>query len=257
MCALRMLFGAVALLAGVAAPATEPALTVFAAASLQNALEETDAAWRRAGDAPARLAFAASSTLARQIERGAPAEVYISADLAWMDYLASRGRIVKGSRMIVARNRLVLIAQGSRAAQGASREIERGFALGERLGRGRLALGDPEHVPAGRYARAALESLGLWASVADRLAPVENVRLALALVARGEAPLGIVYASDAAAEHSVRVVGTFAQDSHPPIVYPAALVAGRDSAAGRRYLAFLRSAAARAAFARQGFLPAE
>lgn len=251
---LRILVLLVALFGPAASVAAEPALTVFAAASLQNALEEISAAQRRAGGAPARLAFAASSTLARQIERGAPADVYVSADLAWMDYLAERGRIVQGSRVIVARNRLVLIAP---AADAAPLEIAPGVALLERLGRGRLALGDPDHVPAGRYAKAALESLGLWASLAAHLAPVENVRVALALVARGEAPLGIVYASDVAVEPGVRVVGMFPPGSHPPIVYPAARVVGGAHDAAKRYLAFLRSAAARAAFARQGFLAAE
>jgi len=251
---LRAIFAALALLATGAAPAAEPKLTIFAAASLQNALEDVNAAQLRAGAASVRVAFAASSTLARQIERGAPADVYISADLAWMDYLAARGRIVAGSRVIVARNRLVLVAPAARAEP---LEIKPGFALVERLGGGRLALGNPEHVPAGRYARAALESLGLWDAVAGRLAPVEHVRVALALVARGETPLGIVYASDVAAEPAVRIVGTFAEDSHPPIVYPAAVVANRDTAAARRYLAALRSTAGRAAFARHGFLAVE
>lgn len=251
---LRVIFAALALLAAGAAPAAGPELTVFAAASLQNALEDINAAQLRAGATPVRVAYAASSTLARQIERGAPADVYISADLAWMDYLAARGRIVAGSRVIVARNRLVLVAPAARAAR---LEIKPGFALVERLGGGRLALGNPEHVPAGRYARAALESLGLWDAVADRLAPVEHVRVALALVARGETPLGIVYASDLAAEPAVHIVGTFPEDSYPPIVYPAAVVANRDTAAARSYLAALRSAPARAAFARQGFLPVE
>jgi len=253
-CSLRICVVLVALFAPAAAVAAGPALTVFAAVSLQNALEEISAAQARAGGAPARLAFAASSTLARQIERGAPADVYVSADLAWMDYLAERGRIVEGSRVIVARNRLVLIAP---AAQAAPLEIKPGVPLLDRLGGGRLALGDPDHVPAGRYAKAALESLGLWASLAARLAPVENVRVALALVARGEVPLGIVYASDVVVEPGVRVVGTFAPGSHPPIVYPAALVTGGARAAAARYLAFLRSTAARAAFARQGFVTVE
>lgn len=250
----RILVFLIALFGPAAAAAAGPALTVFAAASLQNALEEISAAQLRAGGAPARLAFAASSTLARQIERGAPADVYVSADLAWMDYLAERGRIVEGSRVIVARNRLVVIAPAARAAP---LEIEPGVALLERLGKGRLALGDPAHVPAGRYAKAALESLGLWASLAARLAPVENVRAALVLVVRGEAPLGIVYASDVAVEPGVRVVGTFPPDSHPPIVYPAARVVGAAQPAAGRYLAFLRSPVARAAFARQGFLAAK
>lgn len=245
---------ALALLACDAARAAGPELTVFAAASLRNVLEAIDAARQRAGALPARLAFAASSTLARQIERGAPADVYISADRDWMDYLAAHGRIVQGARVIVARNRLVLIAPGPPAVPVV---IGRGFPLAERLAGGRLALGDPSHVPAGRYAKAALQSLGLWAAVAGRLAPVDNVRVALALVARGEAPLGIVYASDAAAEPSVHVIGTFPADSHPPIVYPAAVVVGGARAEAQRYIAFLRSPPARAVFLRQGFLAPE
>jgi len=245
-----LLAGALLLCAG--ARAAE--LTVFAAASLNNVLHEIDAARQREGGAPARLAFASSSTLARQIERGAPADVYVSADREWMDYLAARGRIVAGSRVIVARNRLVLIAPGPAAPPVT---IGRGFPLAARLGSGRLALGDPAHVPAGRYAKAALTSLGLWRAVSGRLAPVENVRVALALVARGEAPLGIVYASDAVAEPAVHVVGTFPADSHPPIVYPAAIVVGGAQKAAQRYLERLRSAPARAVIERQGFLPAE
>jgi molybdate transport system substrate-binding protein len=251
---LQALLLALALQASAAVGAPGPGLTVFAAASLQNALEAIDAARRRAGEAPARLAFAASSTLARQIERGAPADVYVSADRDWMHYLAARGRIVEGSLVIVARNRLVLIAAGPSTTPVT---IGPAFRLAERLGGGRLALGDPDHVPSGRYAKAALVSLGLWSAVAGRLAPVGNVRVALALVARGEAPLGIVYASDVVAEPSVHVVGTFPPDAHPPIVYPAAIVVGGARAAAQRYIAFLRSAPARAEFLRQGFLPAE
>jgi molybdate transport system substrate-binding protein len=251
---LRTFLLAFALLFCRAAPAAGAELTVFAAASLRNALEDIETARRHADARPARLAFAASSTLARQIERGAPADVYVSADRDWMDYLVVRGRIVEGSRVIVARNRLVLVARG---APGAAVVIGRGFPLAARLGDGHLSLGDPGHVPAGRYAKAALESLGLWSAVAGRLAPVENVRVALALVARGEAPLGIVYASDALAEPGVHVVGTFPADSHPPIFYPAAAVVGGASAEARRYIAFLRSAPARAVFQRLGFLPAD
>jgi molybdate transport system substrate-binding protein len=254
---LRTVLLAFALLFCGAAPAAAAELTVFAAASLRNALEAIEAARRHSGATGARLAFAASSTLARQIERGAPADVYVSADRDWMDYLVARGRIVEGSRVIVARNRLVLVARGVPAAPAAAIVIGRGFPLAARLDGGRLALGDPGHVPAGRYAKAALESLGLWNAVASRLAPVENVRVALALVARGEAPLGIVYASDAVAEPGVQVLGSFPADSHPPIVYPAAAVVGGAIAEARRYIAFLRSAPARALFQRQGFLPAD
>lgn len=250
----RMIVAIVLGLGFAGAPLAAPALTVFAAASLQNALEDINRAHAINGRVPARLSFAASSTLARQIERGAPADIYISADVAWTDYLEHRARLVAGSRVVVVRNRLVLIAPAALAVRAESLEIRPGFALVERLGRGRLALGDPAHVPAGRYAKAALESLGLWAPVAGRIAPCDHVRVALALVARGEALLGIVYASDVAAEPAVRVVGSFAPDLHPPIVYPAAIVSGRGSATARAYMALLRSDAARKAFARHGFV---
>jgi len=169
----RMIVAGVLGLGFAGVPLAAPALTVFAAASLQNALEDINRAQARNGGVPARLSFAASSTLARQIERGAPADIYISADAAWTDYLEQRARLVAGSRVAVARNRLVLIAPAGTSASSASSaplEIGSRFPLAERLGRGRLALGDPAHVPAGRYAKAALASLGLWSSVAGRLA---------------------------------------------------------------------------------------
>ncbi len=224
-------------------------LLVFAAASLRNALDEVAGAF----PGPRVLAsYAGSSSLARQIERGAPASVFISADLAWMDYLESRGLIEPGTRHDLLGNRLVLIAP---AATGSSARIERGMPLARWLGpRGRLAIGQPDRVPAGKYAKATLEALGIWNDVRHRLAPTENVRLALALVARGEAPLGIVYATDALAEPSVRVVGRFDPSLHPPIVYPVALVKGAGAAA-RAFAAFLRQEPARRAFRKYGFIP--
>jgi molybdate transport system substrate-binding protein len=227
-------------------------LTVFAAASLKDALDAIAAAY--AAQHPPRpvIAYAASSALARQIESGAPADVFISADQAWMDYLAQKNLIVRTSRRDLVRNQLVLVAP---AREPVILAPAPGFALGAALHGGRLALADPRVVPAGRYAKAALEKLGVWNDVAGRIAPAENVRAALALVARGEAPLGIVYATDARAEPRVMVAGTFPADSHPPIVYPAALVKGaRPDAA--RFVAFLGSDAARAIFLRQGFAPA-
>jgi molybdate transport system substrate-binding protein len=239
---------ALVLAAGCACAHAQARVLVFAAASMKNALDEVVA------DAPvtAIASYASSSALAKQIAAGAPAQVFISADLAWMDYLEQRNAIRKQSRRNLVGNSLVLIAPAGSPAQVS---IAPGFPLARLLGDGRLALGDPGHVPAGLYARAALESLGVWDSVKGRLAPAENVRAALALVARGEAPLGIVYATDAAAEAKVRVVGTFPAGSHPPIVYPAALTAKAAGANAEAFLAFLGSPAARRIFEKHGFTP--
>lgn len=238
---------AVLALLGTARAAAAARVTVFAAASLKNALEEI------AGHG-AVLAFASSAALARQIERGAPADVYISANEQWMDYLQRRGRIVTASRVDLLRNRLVLIAPAASRVQAV---IAPGFPLARLLGEGRLAMGDPGHVPAGEYARAALESLGVWSAVQRRIAAADNVRAALALVSRREAPLGIVYATDAAIDPGVRVVAEFPAASHPPIVYPAALVAPGAKRAAARFLASLRGPAARAVFRKHGFVPLE
>jgi molybdate transport system substrate-binding protein len=221
---------------------------VFAAASLKNALDEA----ATASPVPATVSYASSSALARQIEAGAPAQVYLSADLAWMDYVQERNRIVPGTRRNLLGNKLVLIAPASSKVQA---NVETGFALAGLLGSGRLALGDPTHVPAGKYAKAALEALGVWEGVRSRLAPAENVRAALALVARAETPLGVVYATDAAAEPRVRVVGAFPEGSHPPIVYPVALTVHAKGSVPGRFLDFLGSPRARAIFERHGFTP--
>lgn len=226
-------------------------LTVFAAASLRNALDEVAAQWRP-GARPPSIAYGASSTLARQIENGAPAHLFLSADLDWMDYLAARGFIVTQTRRNLVGNTLVLISPSDRLDPV---KIRPGFPIGALLGTGRLALGDPQSVPAGKYAKSALEKLGVWPAVSARLAPAENVRAALALVARGEAPLGIVYGSDAAAEPKVRIAATFDPALHPPIVYPAALVSGARSTDAEAFLAYLSSAPVRKAFQKHGFTP--
>jgi len=226
-------------------------LTVFAAASLTDALEEVGALWQARGNAPVRFSFAGSSALARQIEAGAPADVFASADEAWMDHLEARGRIAPGTRASLLSNRLVLVAPAGSPA--AAVEVGAGLDLPALAGDGRIAVADPDHVPAGRYARHALEALGLWEAAAPRLARADNVRVALALVQRGEVPLGIVYATDAAAARGVRVLGTFPADSHPPISYPFAAVAGRDGEAARAFLAFLATDDAAAVFRRFGF----
>ena len=206
---------------------TQPALaatapTVLAAASLQEALTEAADAFARARHPRPVLAFAASSALARQVQAGAPADMFVSADEQWMDALASKRLIVAASRRDLASNALVLIEPASARTRLV---IARGFALARALGSGRLALADPAAVPAGIYARAALTSLGVWPSVAGRVAAAENVRAAMALVERGQAPLGVVYATDAMASAKVRVVARFPASSHPRIAYPVALIA--------------------------------
>lgn len=240
---------AAALSAGVRARAPEP-VTVFAAASLKNVLEEAGAAYTARGGTPVRFSFGASSALARQIEQGAPADAYISADTDWMTYLADRRLILAASRRDLLTNRLALIAPAGSAVKLA---VGRGMPIGRALGGGRLAIAAPE-VPAGKYGRAALARLGVWDQVKDRLAPAENVRAALLYVSRGEAPLGVVYDTDARVDPGVRIVGLFPEGSHPRIIYPAAILAGSPNpAAGARFLAFLQSPAGRAIFRKYGF----
>jgi molybdate transport system substrate-binding protein len=247
--AAALLLAATAPAATAAEPAREP-LTIFAAASLTNVLQDIGAAYAAAGAATPRFSFAASSVLARQIEAGARADVFFSADQEWMDYLAARGLIRNDSRRDILGNRLVLIAP---AASTAELHIARGFPLVHALGKGRLATGDPDYVPAGKYARSALMTLGVWGDVADRLVRADNVRVALAFVARGETPFGIVYATDAAAEPKVRVVDTFPADSHLPITYPVAVTSvARPEAAA--FISFTVSEKAAEIFRRAGFL---
>jgi molybdate transport system substrate-binding protein len=226
-------------------------LLVFAAASLANVLADLDAAFTARTGIRVTSSLAASSTLAKQIEAGAPADVYFSADLQWMDYLEQRGLLRAGSRHDVVGNALVLIAPASRSLQVS---IGPGLELARLLGGGHLALADPDSVPAGIYAREALQKLGAWQSVEPQVVRAENVRAALEYVARGDAPLGIVYRSDALVEKGVRVVGVFPANSHSPIVYPVALTrrAGPQAA---RYLAFITSVAARPIFRKWGFEP--
>lgn len=225
-------------------------VNVFAAASLKNALDEASAACTAASGQATTNTYAASSALAKQIEQGAPADLFISADLDWMSYLADRHLIVPGSAVKLLGNRLVLIAP---AASPAQVSIVPGFGLAALLGGGRLAMADVRSVPAGRYGKAALERLGVWASVENSIAQAENVRAALKLVSTGEAPVGIVYATDAQEDVSVRVLGVFPAASHPPIIYPAAVTAASTNAAAADVLSFLRSAAAQAIFRAHGF----
>ncbi|HYM04515.1 MAG TPA: molybdate ABC transporter substrate-binding protein, partial [Stellaceae bacterium] len=203
-----------------AAPAHAGDVLVFAAASLKNALDDAIAAYHPGTGDAVKASYAASSALARQLENGAPADIFISADLDWMDYAEQHHLIVPSSRRDLLRNRLVLVAPASSDVEVA---IVPNFPLAKLLGDGKLAIADPAGVPAGRYAKAALEKLGVWASVEGKIARAENVRTALFFVARREAPLGIVYATDAIATKDVRIVARFPEDSHPPIVYPIAL----------------------------------
>jgi len=238
----------VAVIAGDARAQPRPVL-VFAAASLKTALDAIAEKWRADTAKAATISYAASSTLAKQVDNGAPAELFISADEDWMDYLQRRNLTDPQSRIDLLGNRLVLIAP---ASTGSSTNIAPGFPLARLLGDGHLAIADPNAVPAGRYAKAALEKLGVWQAVAGRIAAAENVRAALLLVARDEARLGIVYQTDAAAEPAVRIVATFPPDSHPPIVYPMALTrAAGPEAPG--FATYLRTPAARALFEAQGF----
>ncbi|HYC56744.1 MAG TPA: molybdate ABC transporter substrate-binding protein [Candidatus Binatia bacterium] len=240
--------------AGVAA-AADP-ITVFAASSLTESLEEIGAAYERQNDVKVRFSFAASSLLARQIEQAAPADIFCSADQEWMDYLEQRDRIVKNSRRDLVGNRLVLVAPAG-AADAASRAsaptITHATDIAARLGSSRLALADPVHVPAGRYAQDALTRLGKWDEVKDRIAPSQNVRAALALVEQGQAMLGIVYATDAAASVRVRVIGVFPENTHERILYPVAKIAGRNRAGADRFFEYLSSDFARRVFAVRGF----
>ncbi|MDX2309275.1 MAG: molybdate ABC transporter substrate-binding protein [Hyphomicrobium sp.] len=226
-------------------------VTVFAAASLKNALDAVGKSYAASGG-KLIASYAASSALAKQIEQGAPADIFISSDLDWMDYLASNGLIRSETRADLLGNSLVLVAP---AASTVDLSIAPGFKLLDALGaEGRLAVADPASVPAGKYARQALEHLGVWGAVEPRLVPTENVRAALALVALGEVPLGIVYRTDALADPKVKVVGTFPADSHKPIIYPiAAVEKSANSAEADRFLAFLKTAPAATIFREQGF----
>ncbi|MDP1028168.1 molybdate ABC transporter substrate-binding protein [Sphingomonas sp. KR1UV-12] len=237
----------------VAAPAQDkPALTVFAAASLTDALGAVGKAYTARTGQAVRFSFAASGTIARQVEAGAQSDLFVSADAQWMDRLQQAGRLMPGARRDLLGGRLVLVAP---ARSRLRLVIRPGFPLAAALGAGgRLAIGEPKSVPAGRYAQEALTRLGVWQQVAARLAPAQDVRAALAYVARGEAPLGVVYETDAAADPAVRVVGVFPAASHAPIVYPAAVL--RDARPGATaFYRFLAGREAQAIFRRYRFRP--
>jgi molybdate transport system substrate-binding protein len=234
----------------VAPAAAEQPVTVFAAASLKTALDEANKAFTAETGTPVRTSYAASSALAKQIAQRAPADVFASADVDWMDYLDARKLILADTRRDLLGNRLVLIAANDSPVSTLALDPA---SVTSALGGRRLALAEASSVPAGRYAKASLQSLGLWEALRPHLAMAENVRAALRFVSRGEAPLGIVYATDAAADPEVKIVATFPADSHPSIIYPFAATANGNGESARKYLEFLQGAAARAIFEKQGF----
>ena len=247
---IRMFLAAVALGIALASPLTpalaqDKTITVFAAASMKNALDDVNAAFTKSTSIKVVASYAASSALIKQIENGAPADVFASADLDWMDYGAQHKLIKDDTRVNLLGNRLVLIAPKDSKIGNVT--IASGFDLAKLVGDGRIVTADVRAVPVGKYAKAALEKLGAWAAAEPKFAMTENVRAALTLVARGEAPLGIVYETDAKVEPNVKIVGAFPADSHPPIVYPVALTVNAKPEAAQ-YLAFLRSGAAKAVF---------
>ena len=229
-------------------------LNVFAAASLKNALDAVSASWKADTAKEITLIYAASNALAKQIEAGAPADVFVSADLTWMEYLTDNNLIVKGSDVQLLGNEIVLVAPKDSKID---LKIENGFKLADAIGDGKLAMANVDSVPAGKYGKAALQKLGVWTSVEDKVAQIENVRAALKLVDLGEAPLGIVYATDAKADAAVKVVGTFPADSHAPIIYPAGIVALSKNVDATEFLKYLQSDKAKAIFVAQGFVVLE
>ena len=238
------------LLAAAQPLAAQEAITVFAAASMKNALDDANAAYTKTSGVKVTASYAASSALAKQIEQGAPADVFLSADLQWMDYAAERKLIKADTRVNLLGNKLVLIAASD--SKLGPVEIKDGFDIARLAGDGRIAVADVRAVPAGLYAKAALEKLGAWKAAEPKLAMAENVRATLAFVARGETPVGIVYETDAKVEPKVKIIGVFPDGSHPPVIYPVAATATANNAAAR-YLAFLRSGDAKAIFEKHGF----
>jgi molybdate transport system substrate-binding protein len=232
------------------ASAEDKTLTVFAAASMKNALDDIDAAFAAKTGIKVSASYAASSTLAKQIEQGAPADIFVSADTDWMDYAVSRKNIDEPTRVNLLGNSIVLIAPKDSKIDNVA--IGQGFDLAKLVGDGKIATADVKSVPVGKYAMAALQKLGAWQAAEPKFAMTENVRAALALVARGEAVLGIVYSTDAKVEPGVKIVGTFPADSHPPIIYPAAATATAKSEA-KQYLDYLRSSAAKSVLEKYGF----
>jgi molybdate transport system substrate-binding protein len=230
-------------------------LLVFTAMTLQGALDEAASKYESPSGANINVSYGPSAALVKQIDNGAPADLFISADSGWMDTAEAKGLIRAGSRVDLLSSRLVLIAPSQSSVNAV---IEAGFPLKQMLGDGRLVMCDPMMMPAGRYGRASLEYLGVWQTVQDRIVNADNVRAALAFVTRGEAPLGIVFDTDAALDSGVKIIGIFPAESHPPIVYPAAVIASSDNSEAESFLEFLKSGAAKSVFEKAGyiFLPA-
>lgn len=249
--AMAGLLAALALLVPAAARAEDQRVLVFAAASMKQAIDQAAKNFAAMTGTTVTPSYAASSALAKQISEGAPADIFISADLDWMNFLANKNLIRPDTRINLAGNKLVLIAPAQSVKLDI--KIEPKFRLAEALAGGRLAIAEPNSVPAGKYAKAALQKLLVWDSIAGRLAPTENVMAAMILVARGEAPLGIVYGSDAAADERVRVIDTFPETTHPPIVYPAAVTARSNAPDAAKFLAFLSSPDGRSILKDLGF----
>ena len=243
-----------AILCGAANPpacAEDKALTLFAAASMKNALDDINATFTAKTDIKVSASYAASSLLAKQIEQGAPADIFVSADTVWMDYVAASNNINEATRINLLGNSIVLIAPKDSKIGHVT--IDPNFDLAKLAGDGRIATGDVKAVPVGKYAKAALEKLGAWAAAEPKFAMADSVRAALTLVARGEAALGIVYATDARVEPGVKIVGTFPADTHPPIIYPvAATVTAKPEA--KDYLDYLHSSSAKAVLEKYGFV---
>lgn len=237
-------------LAAVPAAAQNKDVMVFAAASMKNVLDDIAKQYQAETGKKITVSLAASSALAKQIENGAPGDIFISADLDWMDYLAQRKLIKAETRKNLLGNQLVLVAP---LESDAWSPIKPGFPLARLLKGGKLAMGNTASVPAGKYGKAALEKLGVWASVQNQVAQAESVRAALALVARGEAPLGIVYKTDAEAEPKVKIIGTFPADSHPPIIYPVAILSDSRNPDAAAFLAYLESRKCKPLFEKHGF----
>jgi molybdate transport system substrate-binding protein len=243
-------FALVSCLTAASTMVTAADATVFAAASLKEALDEQTKQFEARTGNKVVVSYGASNALARQIDAGAPTDIFISADLDWMDYVDQKHQVVPNTRFDLLRNTLVLIAPSSSRT---TLRIAPNFGLAAALGTDKLAMANPESVPAGKYGRSALEKLGVWPSVEKQVARAENVRAALALVSRGEAPFGVVYSTDALSDKRVKIVDTFPPESYPPIVYPAALLVSSKSAAAKPLLEYLRSAPARSVWERYGF----
>jgi molybdate transport system substrate-binding protein len=247
------LFAAVSILLGSSftpVHAQDKSLTVFAAASMKNALDELNAAYTAKSGVKVTSSYAASSALAKQIEQGAPADIFISADQEWMDYSVGKKDINEASRVSLLGNSIVLIA--GKDSKLADVKIGQGFDLAKLAGDGKIATGDVKSVPVGKYAKAALEKLGSWTAAEPKFAMAESVRAALTLVSRGEAPIGIVYSTDAKVDPGVKIIGTFPADSHPAIIYPVAATTTAKSEAAD-YLAFLKSPASKTVMEKYGF----